>query len=184
MARKPRSNAKLKSLPPHQREMLVRWLVDENLSYENAKDRLEQDFNVTTSVGALSNFYATECWEQSSQQARDFAEQVRQAAKSSAEDFDTATLALVQERAFVLAKTKGSDVSDLATLAKIIGESAKLRLKQRELALNLDKFRAQMKADVEKGLDALHEEIKGNAEALQLFAKLKATVLRSVEGNG
>ncbi|OAM89333.1 hypothetical protein OH491_13585 [Termitidicoccus mucosus] len=180
--KKPRSDAKLKSLPPHQREMLVRWLAEENVSYEIARDRLWQDFNVRTSIGALVNFYATQCWQRSSEHAREFASQVREAAKSTGEDFNAATLALIQERAFVLSRTQGSDVSDLATLAKIIGDSARLQLKQKELALNLDKFRQQVKSDIEKGLDALHAEIKGNAEALQLFEKFKAAVLRSTEG--
>jgi hypothetical protein len=67
-------------------------------------------------------------------------------------------------------------------LAGIVGESAKLTLKKRELELNLEKFRQQTKADIEKGLDALLAEIKGNAEALQLFEKFKAAVLRSTEG--
>jgi hypothetical protein len=133
--KKPRSDAKLKSLPPHQREMLVRWLAEENVSYEIARDRLWQDFAVRTSTGALANFYATQCWQRSSEHAREFSEQVREAAKSTGEDFNTATLALIQERAFILARTRGADVGDLATLAKIIGDSVKLGIKQRELAL-------------------------------------------------
>lgn len=182
MSRKARSDAKLKSLPPHQREMLVRWLAEENVDYKTAKERLEQDFGVETSIGALSNFYATQCWQHSSAQAREFADEAVRLAKGAGADFDTATLALIQERAFVMARTRGSDVKDLAILAGIIGDTARLRLKEREINLNLEKFRQQAKADIEKGLDALHAEIKGNAEALQLFDKLKAVVMRSVEG--
>jgi len=182
MPAKPRSDAKLKSLPPHQREMLVRWLAEENVSYVNAKKRLEEDFGVATSIGALSNFYATECWQRSSAQAREFADEAVRLAKGAGSDFDTATLALIQERAFVMARTKGSDVKDLATLATIIGDSARLRLKQRELELNLEKFRQTVKSDIDKGLDALHAEIKGNAQALQLFEKFKAAILASTEG--
>lgn len=181
-ARKPRSDAKLKSLPPHQREMLVRWLVEENVDYKTAKERLAQDFGVTTSVGALANFYATECWQESSAQAREFADEAVRLAKTGGADFDTATLALIQERAFIHARTKNSDVKDLALLAGIIGDSARLRLKARELELNVEKFRQTVKADIDKGLDALHAEIQGNPEALALFEKFKAAVLRSTEG--
>jgi hypothetical protein len=35
-----------------------------------------------------------------------------------------------------MARTQGADVNALATLAGIIGDSAKLRLKEREVALN------------------------------------------------
>ena len=135
LMKKPRSDAKLKSLPPRQREMLVRWLAEENVSYEVARERLWRDLGVRTSTGALANFYATQCWRRSSEHAREFSEQVREAAKSTGEDFNTATLALIQERAFILARTQGADVGDLATLAKIIGDSVKLGIKQQELAL-------------------------------------------------
>jgi HJR/Mrr/RecB family endonuclease len=133
--KKPRSDSKLKSLPPQQRETLVRWLAEENIAYDEARERLRREFGVKTSTGALVNFYATCCWKRSSEHAREFSEQVTEAAKSGGEDFDTATLALIQERAFVLARTQGSDVGDLATLAKIISDSVKLRIKQRELDL-------------------------------------------------
>lgn len=134
--KKPRSDAKLKSLPPEQREVLVRWLAEENISYDEAKERLRREYGVRTSTGALVNFYATCCWKRSSEHAREFSEQVREAAKATGENFDTATLALIQERAFILARTQGSDVGDLATLAKIIGDSVKLRIKQREVDLS------------------------------------------------
>ena len=39
-----------------------------------------------------------------------------------------------------------------------------------------------MKSDIEKGLDALQDEIKGNAEALKLFDQMKALFIQSVEG--
>ena len=48
--------------------------------------------------------------------------------------------------------------------------------------MNLEKFRQQVKTDIEKGLDALHAEIKGNAEALRLFEKFRAVVLGATEG--
>ena len=57
-----------------------------------------------------------------------FAEQVKAESKAQG-NYDAATLALVQERAYIMARTQGADVKDLATLAGIIGDSAKLRLK-------------------------------------------------------
>ena len=71
-------------------------------------------------------------------------------------NYDAATLALVQERAYIMARTQGADVNALATLAGIIGDSAKLRLKEREVALTerrvvlLEKKAAQ--ADAAEGI--------------------------------
>lgn len=133
--KKPRSDSKLKTLPPHQREALIRWLAEENLSYLDAKKRLHEDFNVKTSIGALANFYATCCWQRSSSHAREIADMVAAAAKGTNEAYDDATLALIKERAFILARTQNSDTKELTRLASILGESAKLRIKERDLAL-------------------------------------------------
>ena len=38
--RKPSAAGKLTSLPPEQRELLIGWLVDENLSYADAMSRV------------------------------------------------------------------------------------------------------------------------------------------------
>lgn len=179
---KPRSDSKLKSLPPHVREQLVTWLVDENLSYEKAKERLHMDYNVQTSVGALSNFYATECFEVTNTRARAIADQIAESMKADPAKFDQATIALVAQKAFERAAARDGDVKELQILAGILGDSARLRLKEKELALNFEKFRHQVKSDVEKGLDALHAEIRDNSGALALFEKFKAAVLRSVDG--
>ncbi len=131
--KKPRSNSKLDQLPPNQREMLIRWLTEENVSYDDAKKRLKEDFNVSTSLGALSRFYATKCFLMRAGEARAFAELVTQQAKEGGGDFDEATLALVKQRAFERAVAKDGDIDELATLAGIIGESAKLDIKRRAL---------------------------------------------------
>jgi len=182
MARKPRSDAKLKSLPPHQRELLIRWLVDENLAYDKAKERLEEDFGVETSIGALSEFYRTECFTLRSSEAKAFAEHVVETAQQDGDKYDEATLAIIRQRAFEIAYARDGKMDDLEVLARIIGDSRKHALKERQLEFSREKFRQQIKSDIEKGLDALHAEIKGNKAALQLFEKLKAVVMQSVGG--
>lgn len=135
MARKPRSDSRLASLNPEQKALLRTWLIDENLSYEAAKDRLHQDFNVETSVGALSQFYATECFALRSSEAKAFAEQVETELLSAEPTFDKATLALVKQKAFERAYAKNGNLSELAILAGIIGDSAKLKLKEKDQQL-------------------------------------------------
>ena len=55
-------------------------------------------------------------------------------------------------------------------------------LEVQRLQLEREKHEWAKMSDVEKGLDALHAEIKGNAQALQLFEKLKA-VMGSAKGS-
>ncbi|AHF94210.1 hypothetical protein OPIT5_08295 [Opitutaceae bacterium TAV5] len=182
--KKPRSDSKLKSLPQHQQETLRRWLLEENVSYEDARERVHMDFGVKVSKGAIQNFYATCRSLEERDHAREFAEAICASAEGDGANFEQATLRLVREKAFILARMEGAEsINELATLAKVLGESAKLEIKKRELALNLEKFRQQVKSDIEKGLDALHAEIKGNAEALQLFERFKAAVMRSAGGD-
>jgi len=180
--RKARSDDKLANLTPEQKAMLRSWLVDENLSYDQAKQRLHDDFNVETSKGALSKFYARDCFTLRASEARNFAEHVERELLAKDSTFDRATLALVKQKAFERAYAQNGNIAELATLAGIIGDSAKLDLKKQELQLSREKFLQELRSDLEKGLDALHAEIKGNAEALTLFEKLKAVVMRSVEG--
>jgi hypothetical protein len=135
MAQKPRSDSTLDSLTSKQKEQLRDWLVEENLSYADAIERLRQDFNVRTSAGALSRFYATQCFSLRSSEAAEFAENVVSQVTSSGENYDKATLALIKQKAFERAYARGGNLDELATLAKIIGDSAKLELKRRDQEL-------------------------------------------------
>lgn len=133
--RKKRSDNKLAALNPEQKAMLRTWLVDENLSYVEARQRLIDDFNVTVSTGALTKFYATECFAMSQSSARAFAEQVEKQVLASDSTFDRATLALIKQKAFERAVAKNGNIDELATLAGIIGDSAKLELKKKDQQL-------------------------------------------------
>lgn len=133
--KKPRSDKKLAALNPQQRVLLRCWLVEDNLSYAEARDRLWQDFRLRVSTGALSSFYATECFSLRSSEAKDFAEQVVQELKTSGDKFDEATLSLIRQKAFERAYARDGNLDELATLAKIIGDSQKLAIKGRQVSL-------------------------------------------------
>lgn len=131
--KKPRSDSKIAALAPELRAEIARRLGEANQSYEDVSVWLAEDGH-RISITALCNWYSIHSWKEHKGSAREVAEAVRAEAASSG-DYDEATLALVKERAYILARTKGADVKDLATLAAIIGDSAKLRLKEREVAL-------------------------------------------------
>jgi len=179
--RKPNSNAKLRNLPPEQKTALTDWLVDEGISYAEAKDRLKEEFGISTSTGALSNFWDKECFTLKFRRARTVAEELVGVMRESDDSFDEATLKAIGQRAFNLAVAQDADVDDLAALTKIMGDSARLKLAQKKLELDINKWRSAVKSKVEIGLDALQDEIKGNPEALALFDQMKAIFLNSVE---
>lgn len=133
--KKPRSDSKVAGLAPEIRAEVARRLGEANESYKDVAAWLKADHGVTVSDGALCNWYSVHSWSQNAATARQFAEQVKAESKAQG-NYDAATLALVQERAYIMARTQGADVNALATLAGIIGDSAKLRLKEREVALN------------------------------------------------
>jgi len=132
---KPRSDSKLKSLPAHQRDMLRSWLVEDNLSYEKARERLKEDFGIETSERALSEFYATECFTVRFAQAGEIADTIAAALAESPDKFDEATISLVKQKAFERAVAKDGDIKELGILASILGDTAKLRIKQQEVEL-------------------------------------------------
>ncbi len=182
MARKARSDSKLDALPENQREMLVRWFVEENVSYDVARERLRDDFNVATSNDALSRFWQQHCFRQAATQAKTLAAGVKDILVGSGGEFNAATLSLIEKRAFEIAYAKNGNIDELQTLAKIIGDSQRLQITRDQLEHSREKFIEQMKSDVEKGLDALYAELKGNAAALEIYEKLKASVMQSMEG--
>lgn len=131
MARKPRSDSVLDGLPPERREQLVRWLVDENLKYPEAVARVWEKFGVKTSVNALQRFYARRCFAMRADQAREFAELVVEQAAQDPEKFDEATVVLIRQRAFERMYARDGSLTDLAVVAKILDDRAKLEM-QRE----------------------------------------------------
>lgn len=179
--RKPRADAKLRNLPSDQRTALTDWLVDEGMSYKDAKRRLKDEFGLSTSIGAIGDFWQKECFSLRFSKARSQADELVELMRESDSNFDEVTLHAIGQRAFDLSVSKEANVQDLAALAKIMGDSARLQLQQRKLELDLDKWRAAAKTEIEKGLDALYDEIKGNPEAMELFGKMKAIVLKSVK---
>jgi len=167
-------------LPEEQFDLLVEWLSIEGLTYEQTSDKLAEEYGVEASVGMLWSFYQKHCIGYKHKKARKLAEQVGEMYREET-NFSELTIKSVEQRAFELSMCRDASIKELGELAKMIGDSQRLALQQRKLDLDVDKWRAAAKDDIEKGLDALLGEIKGNKAALELFKKMKAIVLKSVE---
>lgn len=136
---------------------------------------LVEKHEVQSSPAALSEFYSwfplSRPLERSKEYARDFelALKADPNIKLNAEQ-----ISLAGQIAFEQQALQAGDVAAFIALRK-------LRQSEKVFELEREKFRELMKSGVEKGLDALQAEIKDNAEALELFAKLKDTVVKSME---
>ena len=138
MSRKPRSDSPLDSLPASAKAQLREWLLDENLKYPEVVALVREKLGVTTSKTALQRYYALRLWSQQSSQASEFADLVVDQAASDPAKYDKATLALVRQKAFERAYARTGDVKELSLLAGILGDSARLELQRKELALRED----------------------------------------------
>lgn len=166
--KKPRSDAKLRSLTSEQKTQLTDWLVEENISYDQAVERIAERWDIETSRGAVSKFFQKECFDLRFRKARNDADRIKELLQEEPDAFGEATLAAIAQRAFELSVAMDGDVGDLATLAKIMGDSARLALKQEQLELDKRKV-AAMEAKLK------HLEDQGN--------KVKET-LKSVKERG
>lgn len=173
MSRKPRADSVLKTLPDALQETLFQMLRHNTL--EKVQAWLAEKHEVKTSTAALSTFWA---WYQSSslKPAAAFADSLaKQMAKMP-------ELALKAEQASQITQTVFELQAAQDRDPKLFFALARQRHDTRRLALEENKFRESIKSDIEKGLDALHEELAGNTEALALFERLKASVMKSVGG--
>jgi hypothetical protein len=176
--KKPRSDAKLKSLPQEQQDLLSEWLTKENISYSQARLRVKKQFGISTSLASLQDFYSAVAVPWKYAQARNLAQEIADLKKG---EFKPALVKRIEQIAFELSVNQRVDIKALKAFVKMLTDSEKVELQKGNLRLALDKFKQSLKTDVEKGLDALHAELKGNEEALALFDRMKAIVMASVE---
>jgi len=57
----------------------------------------------------------------------------------------------------------------------------KLQFEREKHAFDVERFRESIKSSVVKGLDALAEQARGNAEAMKHYRKFRAAVMQSIE---
>lgn len=183
MARKPRSDSKLDAMPPEHRARLCEWLLS-GVPYHRAKEMVKGEFKVETSLASLSAFYEKYCGAAliaQRQRAVSVADQIADEAGKNPDRFDAATIAALSQKGFELASSPGADPKEVKSIFMLLLRVNDQKLAARQLELDSEKFRTQIKSNVERGLDALYERIKGNKAAEKLFAELKSVVLAEVD---
>jgi hypothetical protein len=165
---KPRSDSILDGLPANQQESLERWLFEENLSLDGAKDRLWQDFSVRSSRSAVHTWYHKRAQERLLAKiagAARASKQVVAAFQANPDNSYDALLGLIGQSALE-AKMKGEELSlenlkDLAELTRLGLEARHdtraLEIKERDLNLRKDKFEFSAAEACLKHLPALRQ---------------------------
>lgn len=135
---KPRADAKLKSMPQAQQDLLCEWLTVENVTYAEARKRLAAQFSVKTSLASLSDYYSSVAVPWKYARARGLADELATMSEGS---FDAVTVKRLQQLLFEMSVSNRVDLRSIKTLAKIVGDSHKLTLAQSRLELDKRKVK-------------------------------------------
>ncbi|MFH0878567.1 MAG: hypothetical protein V2A34_02530 [Lentisphaerota bacterium] len=173
---KTRSDAKLKNLDPEIQKQLHEYMRDH--SVKEAVVFCRDSLNVSTSTGALSGWLEWYEMRQTLMDARDLTNQIKSELKAMPDlNVEDETINRFCQKYFEVQAMKTKD-------SKLFTAMRRLRISERNLDLAFEEYKQGLKSDMEKGLEALFLEIRGNSEAEELFSKLKAVVDKSMEGNG
>lgn len=145
---KPRSDSKLKTLPPRQQGEIFALL--QSTSYVQAKGIVREKFGVETSVGALCEFFAWYPTSRIVEEAASIADQLKADLKKlPGLDLDDDKLSRIGQAAFEAQALKAGDSDAFVALRKLRQKDNEHRLNERRIAL-LERKAAQ--ADQAEGV--------------------------------
>lgn len=167
---KPRGDSKLKNLPDALQEELFQYL--RRHTQEKTLAWLREAHGISSSPSALSVFfdwYPRQGW---LKQSASIADQLtREVAKLPQLKQDAATVGQIAQVSFELLAAQNRD-------AKFFLDLSRERREERRLQLEREKHEWAKKSDIEKALDAMQAEVSADPEALQLFERLQARLLK------
>jgi len=137
-ARKTRGDSKLDALKPAQRDQLAEWLTIDNLTYAQARERVQEEFGVSTTTSALCSFFSRYAVPRKYAQSRASAEEFAQLMEGN---FDAPTIKAAKQLAFDALTSPQADLKSAKALLKIVGDSSKLALAQEKLSLDARKVK-------------------------------------------
>lgn len=146
-----------------------------NLGYAKAIGLIAQEFNVDApSIAAFSGWY--EFWSEKENEER-----VHKAITDGAAISDLAKSCGDVSEAMVAALESEASAAILSGNPERIKLLVSLALKARQSRFDEVKYKDEMKSAIERGLDALAEEARGNKEALKYYNLFRKAILKTVE---
>lgn len=170
-----RADAKLRNLPKE--DLLFLWSCrnpapgEKKLTFTRIRSEILPRYGTTMSGSTLSDFYSwLKVWKRW-EDAKEFSAQAR--AKLAEDPLITdEELDKFADRVMKTEVAVSKDVKGYVAIRK-------LGLAQKKQEHEAQKLTKASKSDVEKGLDALAEEIQGNAKALAIYQQLREVLKKS-----
>ena len=182
---KPRSDSKLLNLSEAEQARIVAWMLegvgDEgDTSYKAVREQIHLDFGFTVAPATLTEFWRKVAGPAKVRRSAEAAGAFKAAVKGLGGEFEEAVLGKIQQLAFEILADDNPDPQLCTMFLSAFGDIQKTRLRKEDLELKRDRFKASIAKKIDLGLEELHAEIKGNAEALALYERLVAVVRKEV----
>lgn len=175
--KQPRADAKLKNLPEEAQEALWRLRHPSEgeerkpMTLEELQCEVPPRHGFTVSLAALSEWHNWYALKLNINNAQERAEQLR-AEMAQSGSFTAEQIERAGQVYFMSQAVGEGDPKTFFLMAKI-------GLQREQQTLDRDKLTSATRSKIEAGLEALFQEIKGNARAEKLFAELKEVVSKA-----
>lgn len=178
MPRKIRSDSKLLNLEEEQQVQIFEWL--RSVGYEKARLMVKEELGISTSIGALHNFYDHRFEEHQRLRLMKAASAAKIIESEAEQDFSPHLAKLFGQLAFEagIDERRGA-AEEWLKLAR--GIKADM-MKEDRFELEVRKFQESLKSAQEKALDAIFADIQGNDEAEALFNKMRDALTVNTDG--
>jgi hypothetical protein len=170
----PRADAKLKRLADDVQEQLYRYVNQPAVTQMDGIAWLEREHSVKTSAGAFSEWLS---WFSARQRAREREQRVNVFLSDERQmhpELSDEELFQRGQRLMTLLTIGEEDPKSWAMVQRTKKDWEDARLAQQ-------KFKEQLKSDLDRGLEALYEHIKGNPAALAAFQALQGVVTNATK---
>ncbi len=140
--KKPRSDSKLLNLPEEQQAQLAEWLLS-GMPYHRARECVEKEFHVSTSLASLSAFWDEVCTSAlitRRQQAVTTADEIAAEVIKKPGQFDSATIDAIKQKAFELSISPHAAPGDVKDIFMLLLKARDQNIKADQLRLNREKF--------------------------------------------
>ncbi|HZV34372.1 MAG TPA: hypothetical protein VFB72_07315 [Verrucomicrobiae bacterium] len=165
--RKLRSDSCWKDLSPEQWETLEGWLLDENISYREAQERLSSEWGLTRSLSSLvrlRKYCAKTRAINGMRETMKAAEKVNESG-ANLEALRDSVRRVLSRRYFEQAAS-GENLKELAVVGRLLSESENREIRRERLAFARERWQFRVTKEAMKALPML-DEWKKQAEEME-----------------
>ena len=184
--KKPRSDAKLLTLPEEQQARLVEWLLG-GMPYHEAQVLVEKEFGVQVrSLAPFAQFWSEVCQPHLLERRRravSTSDERAEEAKKSPGQFDAATLDAIKQKAYELAESPAANPKDVKAILMLVLKARDQDFQERQLSFDREKF----EFDAAKACLALLPELKvistdGGLSEAEKVQRIRQKLFGTVQG--